>query len=673
MDELKKTKQQLIDEVSGLRQRIEELEKAALCRNQDTEIPHAVLMTAGGERISADAILSAVGDPVSIQDTEFRVLFQNQAHKKLAGDHAGKYCYKAYVNKDAVCGDCPIAMAFEDGLVHTVEKDGTEERGMARVEITASPLWDRDGKIVAGIEVVRNVSERREAEEALRREKEKAQQYLDIADVLLVVLDRDEKVTLINRKASEVLGCNERDIVGKNWFDNFVPGSTREKLRGAFRKVIAGEIEVFEYYESRVLSCSGKERIIHWHNKILRDEAGRIVGTISSGEDVTEKRKMEMELQTAMRLDSLGRLAGGIAHNFNNILTVIDGNISLAKMYAKPHMEVFDILQEVEKASLRAKNLVQQLLTFSKGGVPIKKRLSVRQLINDSAHFVLHDSAVPFNILFSDDLWTVEADEGQIAQVLNNIILNARQSSSGKGIITVRAENTDSGSGEESLLKEGRYVRISISDKGPGIPKEDIEKVFDPYYTTNEENIGLGLATAYSIVKKHGGYIDLDSEPGQGTTFSLYLPASAEEASVFAQSEQVSMASRIKGRVLVMEDEKIVRDVIKRMLDQCGYEAVFARDGREALFIYHKAKMSGNLFDAVILDLVIPEGMGGKETIGKLLEIDPNVTAIVSSGYSHDPVMATYKEFGFKSFLPKPYKVTDLRAVLEQTVKRRAG
>lgn len=393
-------------------------------------------------------------------------------------------------------------------------------------------------------------------------------------------------------------------------------------------------------------------------------KTGQLEGVIEHVRDITERKQMEAEIQKAQKLESLGILAGGIAHDFNNIFTAIIGNISLAKMYAKPGLEMYDILTEVEKASLRAKNLTTQLLTFSKGGTPVKKLASVTKLIRDSANFALSGSNVRCEISMPDDLWPVEVDKGQISQVIHHLIINAQQAMPQGGIIRLKAENIAVGKGHYLPLNEGKYIKISLEDEGIGIPQEHLSKIFDPYFTTKQEGSGIGLATAYSIIKNHEGYITAESKLGVGTTFHIYLPASEEKIQLIKDTLTVSPVGSGRGNILVMDDDEIVRIVVDRMLGQCGYEAEFAEDGKEAIELYKKAKESGAPFDAVIIDLVIPAGMGGKEAIQKLLELDPDIKAIVSSGYSDDPVMSNYKEYGFKGALAKPYEITDLRQML---------
>jgi CheY-like chemotaxis protein len=376
--------------------------------------------------------------------------------------------------------------------------------------------------------------------------------------------------------------------------------------------------------------------------------------------DITERKKMEEELLRAQKLESIGLLAGGIAHDFNNILMAILGNISLASMEAPSNSRIVERLTAAEKASLQAKDLTQQLLTFSKGGAPIKSTASVANLIRDSADFALRGSNVRCEMIIPDDLWPIEVDQGQMNQVINNLIINADEAMPDGGIIAVRAENVilDSESAAALPLRPGGYVKLTISDQGIGIPPEHLSKIFDPYFTTKQKGSGLGLATAYSITQKHDGYITVESRLGAGTTFTILLPASLKQTASVAKGEGHPVRGR--GRILVMDDEALIRDVVGQMLEFIGYEPDFARDGAEAIERYRIAKESGRPFSAVIADLTIAGGMGGREAIKKLLELDPNAKAIVSSGYSNNPVMANYRQFGFSGVVAKPYEIQKL-------------
>lgn len=637
MNDKNKTKPELIKELTQLRQEASELQ---------------------GSLARQEAILEAIGDPVSIQDTDFRVLYQNAAHKKLVGDQVGKYCYKAYSKRDEICIECPLVLSFKDSRIHTAQKKGgNTETGPMHVEITASPLRDQEGKVIAGIEVVRNISERIKAQQALVAAEAKFRSIVEQSMVGIYII-KDNKFSYINPKFAEIFGYTADEIISSKTVPDLVYEEDRTLVAENIRKRLTGEQKSI-HYTFRGQKKDGTVIDIEVHGtKVDSDGSVSIIGTLL---DTTENKKAGV-------MDSIGLLAGGIAHNFNNILTAIAGNLSLAKMYAKPGQEVFDILSEAEKATLRAKNLVYQLLTFSKGGLPIKKPVSLAKLAQDAADFALSGSDIKLDLSVQDDLWMVNADEIQISQVITNLAENARQAMNKGGSIEITMQNVLIDQISALPLKQGGYVKIAVADQGTGISEDQIRKVFDPFFTTKKEGTGLGLAASYSIIKKHDGHITVQSTPGSGTVFEVYLPAHQDKK---ADEESDDRRPRIKrGKILVMDDEEIVRDVVARMLEQCGYSAEFARDGAEAIELYRSSRESETPFEAVILDLIVPEKMGGKEAMEKLLEIDSEVKAIVSSGYSNDPVMANFKEYGFKSVLSKPYKMEDLCRSLDALLNR---
>ena len=381
---------------------------------------------------------------------------------------------------------------------------------------------------------------------------------------------------------------------------------------------------------------------------------------------IAEKQRIEEELFRTRHLESLGILAGGIAHDFNNLLTAIMGNTSLAKMFTEPCTKIYARLEEVEKASIRARDLTQQLLTFSKGGAPIKKVTSIADVICDSSRFALRGSHARCKFNIMEDLWPVEVDEGQISQVVGNLAINADQAMPEGGVVEIRAENVTLLKEQVVSLEPGRYIRLSITDSGIGIPKDHLTKIFTPYFTTKQRGSGLGLATSYSIINKHGGVIIVESEIGRGTTFNIYLPASDKE---IPKKEKNSMTTITgSGKILVMDDEEFIRNTAGEMLAAVGYTVGYANDGGEAIDLYIRARESGEPYDLIIMDLTIPGGMGGVETIQKLLEIAPDAKAIVSSGYANGPIMADFKEYGFKGVIAKPYRTDELCKVVQTVI-----
>ncbi len=484
--------------------------------------------------------------------------------------------------------------------------------------------------------------------------------------------DMNFKFTYISPSVRRVRGYSVEEAMAQTLEERLTPASF-EVIRKALAEELAiEEMEQKDLFRSRTLQLElirkdGSTVCTESTVSFLRDQDDRAIGILGVTRDITERKKMEREVLKFSKLESVGILAGGIAHDFNNFLMAILGNISVAKMYTKPGDKIGEKLTEAEKASLRARDLTRQLLIFSMGGVPIKKILSIAEVIKDSALFALRGSKVRCEFSIPADLWPVEVDEGQINQVINNLVINADQAMPEGGIIEVCAENSTIDANYGFPVKEGEYIKISIKDPGVGIPEEYLTKIFDPYFTTKQKGSGLGLATAYSIIKNHQGYITLESKTREGTTFYVYLPASSKEVLTKKEEEEEKIFAD-SGKILVVDDEKMVRDVTSNMLNLIGYESESAGDGAEAVEVYKKAKESQQSFDAIILDLTIPGTMGGRETIKKLIEIDPEVKAIVCSGYSNDPVMANFREYGFSGFLVKPYRVEELNEILHKVM-----
>ncbi len=380
------------------------------------------------------------------------------------------------------------------------------------------------------------------------------------------------------------------------------------------------------------------------------------------GQRVSDRDRMAQELGRSQKLDSLGILAGGLAHDFNNYLLSILGNISLAKIEIEADHPAYRLLAQSEKASLLAKGLTQQLLTFSKGGQPVTALLGLPDLVKDCTTVALSGSNVTTDYEVEEDLPPIMADKNQVGQVIQNMVTNAIQAMPGGGILTIQLASVPIDAATPIPLAPGRYVRLSMRDHGVGISPEQIDRIFDPYFTTKQQGGGLGLAVCFSIVQKHGGHIAVASTPGKGATFHVYLPAASVPP---PRAEKPQGAHhRGTGRVLVMDDEKLVLDVASRMLGAFGYKVETAIDGQAAIDRYREAMEGDKPFDLVIMDLTVPGGIGGQEAVVRIQELDPEVYAVVSSGYSTDPVMSDYRSYGFEDVLPKPYTLDSLSRVL---------
>jgi len=380
--------------------------------------------------------------------------------------------------------------------------------------------------------------------------------------------------------------------------------------------------------------------------------------------NITEKYLLEEERLKTQKLESIGTLAGGIAHDFNNLLQGVFGYISMAKLTHDQKEKSLAMLEQAEKALQMSLNLTTQLLTFSRGGSPVKKLIRLESTIGNAVKFALSGFHTDYRLDIAAELWAVEVDEGQLAQVIQNTIRNAHESMAGKGTVHVSVNNMNiPPKAEPRLPKGGRFVRIDIQDTGTGIPEQNISKIFDPYFTTKQKGSGLGLATSYSIIKNHGGLIEVKSEVNRGTTFSIYLPA-IRGAEVEPAAITSGVVSARTGKVLLMDDEDIVRSVAQEMLKLFGHEVEYAENGERAIELFSQARDAGRPFDLVILDLTVRGGMGGEEAIAEIRDIDPNVKAVVSSGYADNQVVADYRAYGFSGVLSKPYKLDALKECL---------
>ena len=391
---------------------------------------------------------------------------------------------------------------------------------------------------------------------------------------------------------------------------------------------------------------------------------------ISEAEEGTGFAKANTEeIMEAQKLESVEILAARIAHDFNNSLAAILGNISLARMYGDPSDKSFERLAAAEREIMHAKELTQQLLKLSTDGTPIKETASIVGLLKDSTSLATRGTKTRCELSIPDDLWSVKINEGQINQGIYNIIINADQAMPRGGVVKMRSRNMVIGKENKLPLRNGRYVRLSIADQGIGIPADKLHNIFRPYFTTKQNGTGLGLATADIIVREHRGLICVESQVGVGTTFHIYLPASPEKAPIQKlRVERRPIAGT--GRILVMDDEKYIRDIVGEILNEIGYEITTTIDGAEAVELYKEARDSGRPYDVVIVDLTVPGGMGGKETIQELRKIDPEVKAIICSGYTNDPMMVDFRKYGFKSAIAKPYKTIDLSVVLHEVLTK---
>ncbi len=631
-------------------------------------------------------ILQSLSELVIYFDREQRIVWTNPAATQRYGTDVqglqGKNCNEVWCKQEAPPADCPVRRALETGWRAQSSEVTTPD---GRIwGITASPVFDHAGLIVGAVATGLDITDRKLAEEALLQTNERLRQainkYRETENALqeseeryrvlvnnaseAIVVVQDKFIKFANPVAIKLLDCTAEGIASHHFFE-FIYPDDRSLILERNQKRMEGEV-VEGRYSFRIMANGGSIKWVE-NSAVTIEWEGRLA-TLCLLADITERKKIEEEMIKADKLETVGLLAGGIAHDFNNFLASLLGNITIAKLYRDDMEKVLKKLDNMEKVTERAKDLANQLFTFAKSSEPIKKRVKLGKLIPEEVKFILSGSNVRPIFSIAEDLYTVEVDRGQFSQVLGNIVINAVQAMPEGGLLDVGVENITSGGAYKKgflLLPEGAYIKISIKDGGKGIPEEFLTKIFAPFFTTKEKGRGLGLATSYSIIKKHGGHLSVESEVGVGTKFFIFLPAADQPAAIQVRAGSIYQGA---GKILIMDDEEELRTTMGELLLAYGHDVLLARDGSEALDLYLEAIQNAEPFQLVIIDLTVPGGMGGKQTIKELLKIDPDVKAIVASGYSSDPVMANYRDYGFVGAIRKPFSPEKLTKLVYEAI-----
>ena len=606
-------------------------------RRQDEKALKDALLKADNERIRAEAILEAIGEGISIQDTDFRILYQNRAHKELLGSHhAGEYCYKAYDGQEQICKGCPVVMSFEDGNIHSAERSIVLDRGKIHTASTASVLRDVAGNIIAGIEVVRDMTRLKQAEDSLRGSEERFRNLVESTSDLVWEIDKNFVYTYISPKVYEILGYQTDEVMGKTPFD-FMSPEESSRIRTVFND-LAADRKPFTFLENINIHKDGHHVVLETSGAPFFDKSGKFSGYRGIDRDKTKRKKLEAQLLQAQKMEGIGLLAGGIAHDFNNILSVITGYGELIQMKVGDNDKQAASVGLILKAAKRAAELTGSLLAFSRKQILNPKPVFLNKIVQRVAKFIarLLSEEIDFTVKFSDENMTMMADSSQIEQVLMNFVTNARDAMPEGGSLHVETETImfDEGYvGRHGYGRPGRYGIFSVTDTGIGMDEETKERIFEPFFTTKEEGkgTGLGLSVAYGIIKQHNGFINVYSEVGKGTVFKVYIPLIEQEEKGKTQWKPDVLPKGTE-TILVAEDNKEVRLITREILEIYGYTVVEAHDGEDAI------EKLGNLsqhIQLLILDVVMPR-KNGKEVYNEARKINPDIKTIFMSGYTAD-------------------------------------
>jgi PAS domain S-box-containing protein len=626
------------------------------------------------------SIIENILDGMITVDEQGVICSMNPSAEKMFGcinNEMVGHKFTKLVPKSYGAEEQPVACAWDDLARQTgsttLAVGRTRRHATFPVEISLSEmLVDKQKLYVA---MIRDVTERKRFEKEIAADKESLAVTLRSIEDGVITTDVSGKIIMINKAGENLTGWTSREAIGqplKSVFNIAIDLAAQARAQKSGYRNEAHSILLTMPENATLRSREGTEHIIEQVASPIRDSKNEVAGVVLVFRDITERQRNEAERRKAETLEQLGLLAGGIAHDFNNLLTAIIGNISLASLLLPPDDEMATRLNDAKNASLRARDLAQQLLTFARGGAPIKKTASIGKLIQDTVSFSLRGTHSRSEFLFGADLWPAEIDPGQISQVVANLVVNADQAMPNGGTLRVSCDNFTYRSDTTPVIPDllpGDYIRISIRDEGMGIPENCLKRIFDPYFTTKAKGNGLGLATTYSIIKNHNGLITVDSQVHYGSTFTLYLPASRHQEIPVEPPRQLNQVISGTGRILIVDDEEAIRALVEFTLERLGYQVTQAESALEGVDIYRKKLEAGERFDAVILDLTLPGGMGGKEALKKLIEIDPTVNAIVSSGYAMDATMSRYQDYGFRGVIAKPYEAAELGRIVHDVIE----
>ena len=663
----KQSKDQLMQELRQLREKVADLKRNAARENDETAAYEQSLEFYKN-------VINSFDDLIFVKNERHEWVFLNDAACKFWGYQQeallGKTDHDIFPREEADiywAKDNEVFQSEKPDL--NIEKqtiDGNLYTIATKKSIYKDPHTGE--RYIVG--TIRDITEQKKAEEAIQQEKDMAQRYLDIAGVMLVALETDGTVTLINKKGCQILGCEEEEIIGKNWFDNFIPKAMRREIQDVFDELMQGTSSVRQYNENPVLTKKGTERMVAWHNTLLTNDKGDIIGTLSSGEDITENRRLEEQLFQSQKMEAIGRLAGGIAHDFNNALTAIMGYSDIIAKDAEVKDKHRSYIDEIKKSAERAATLTQQLLAFSRKQIMQPKVLNLNTMLKNTKNMLqrMIGEDITFRLQTATPIDMIKVDPGKIEQVVINLAVNARDAMPNGGILEVETKNIFLDHAFCEMHKganPGNYVLLSVHDTGKGIDNETMKHIFEPFFTTKEigKGTGLGLATVYGIVRQSGGYIDVQSQEGSGTTVAIYLPR-VDKVPETVEKHESKVAEGKNETILFVEDDDMVRNMVAAVLEQYGYNVIEAENGSVAM----KRCEQEDKIHLMITDVVMP-GISGPDLVRQIITIQPEMKVLYISGYTDDAIVHHGVLDENTPFLQKPFTPQKLALKVQELLE----
>jgi PAS domain S-box-containing protein len=610
-----------------------------------------------------NTIFRSIQDGISVLNSDLTIRFVNPIMKKWYSSNLpliGKKCYRVYHNKDEPCDPCPTIKCLQTGRTEKEIIKGLEGTDVKYIELFSYPIKNETtGEITGVVEFVRNITKTIKAREALKDSKRMLSNLMANLPGMVYQCEnlRDWQMNFVSEGSFKLTGYSPEELIDSKVisYQQVIHPVDRNRIWNEVQDALSKNDPFQLTY--RIITAQGKEKWVQENGLGVYNQESDLIFLEGFVIDITERKKVEKERIKFSKLESLGILAGGIAHDFNNLLSGIFGNIELALLSMPPDSEAVRYLDTAGNVLEDATNLANQLLTFSKGGEPRRQSLEINEFIKDIAGFSIHGSSCRIGYELQKDLPLVEVDKSQLNQVFTNLLINAKETMKNQGIIIVRTDK---------IFRKGKtFIKIEIEDEGSGISEENIDYIFDPYFTTKKQGNGLGLATSHSIISKHGGELFVESNLNEGTIFSVLLPVSPSTKFSQAITNESNTVTSCRGKkILFMDDVEVIRNVVRVMLQKMGCQVYCATDGEEVLRKYMSSLQENQKFDAVIMDLTVPGGIGGEQVSQKILEVDPEAVLIVSSGYVNNSILSNPHKYGFKDRLVKPYNFKKLQEVI---------